>query len=174
MTPIRRLDHIAIAVADTDAALTYFRDVLGLTVAHCELNAAAGVRLTYLDAGNAWLQLVEPLSDESPVATHVREHGDGLHHICFAVDHVERDARALGDGDAVRVGSGRGRPAAFVPGAVQRTGAHRVHGLRAPGDDDVRSLGCRRRRTARRGGWWSSSPTCRSRCSTSVTTCSCW
>ena len=119
MTPIRRLDHVAVAVADTEAALAYFRDVLGLAVAHAEVNEAVGVRLTYLDAGNAWLQLVEPLSEDSPVAAHIREHGDGLHHICFGVDDVERDAGTLGDGGEVRLGSGRGRPSAFVPGPVR-------------------------------------------------------
>ena len=119
MTPIRSLDHVAVAVADTDAALRYFRDVLGLTVSHSEHNEAAGVRLTYLDAGNAWVQLVEPLRGDSPVAAHLREHGDGLHHICFGVDDVARAAQALGDGGDVRVGSGRGHQSAFVPGPVR-------------------------------------------------------
>jgi methylmalonyl-CoA/ethylmalonyl-CoA epimerase len=140
VTPIRRLDHVAIAVADTEVALTYFRDVLGLAVVHSERNEPVGVRLTYLDAGNAFLQLVEPLRDDSPIAAHVREHGDGLHHICFAVDDVERDAHALGDGAEIRLGSGRGRPAAFVPGPVQH-GTPVECTAYEPGDDAVRRVG---------------------------------
>lgn len=116
MTPIRRLDHIGIAIRDTEAALGYFRDRLGLQVIHSEENLQVGARLTYLDLGNAWLQLVEPLHEDTPVTKYLQEHGEGLHHICFAVDEVERDAGTLGDGGTVRMGSGRGRPAAFLPG----------------------------------------------------------
>ena len=47
------------------------------------------VRLTYLDLGNTWLQLVEPLDPAHPLAAWLDEHGDGLHHICFGVDDVE-------------------------------------------------------------------------------------
>jgi methylmalonyl-CoA/ethylmalonyl-CoA epimerase len=143
MTPIRRLDHVAIAVRDTDAALGYFRDVLGLAVVHSEVNEPAGARLTYLDAGNCWLQLVEPLRGDAPIAEHLREHGEGLHHLCFAVDDVERDVRALSDGVAPPLGSGRGRTSAFVPGAPQ-FGTRVECTTYAPEDDAVRPLGRRR------------------------------
>jgi methylmalonyl-CoA/ethylmalonyl-CoA epimerase len=140
VTPIRRLDHVAIAVAETEAALSYFRDVLGLVVVHTEVNESVGVRLTYLDAGNVWLQLVEPVRDDSSIAEHVRAFGEGLHHICFAVDDVEHAARLLGNGGEVQLGSGRGRPAAFAAGEP-------CHGTRVEctayesGDDVVRPLG---------------------------------
>lgn len=117
MTPIRRLDHVGIAIRDTVAALHYFRDRLGLRVVSTEDNVQVGARLTYLDLGNAWLQLVQPLRDDSPLTEYLRQHGEGLHHVCFAVDDVERDAALLGDGGALRVGSGRGRPSAFLPGS---------------------------------------------------------
>jgi methylmalonyl-CoA/ethylmalonyl-CoA epimerase len=119
LSRIRRLDHIGIATADTEAALAYFRDELGLEVATSEVNEKVGARLTYLDLGNAWLQLVEPLREDMPVAEYLREHGEGLHHVCFGVDDAERDATAMGDGAAVRMGSGRGRPSAFLPGDVR-------------------------------------------------------
>ena len=51
------------------------------------------MRLTYLDAGNAFLQLVEPLDPASALATWLDEHGEGLHHICFGVDDVPAAAR---------------------------------------------------------------------------------
>jgi methylmalonyl-CoA/ethylmalonyl-CoA epimerase len=140
MSPVRRLDHVAIAVADTDTALRYFRDALGLEVAHTEINEPAGARLTYLDLGNAWLQLVAPTRDDAPVAVWIREHGDGLHHLCFGVDDVEGDARALGDGGEVRLGSGRGRPSAFIPGGVWHgTGIECT--AYEPEDDAMRALG---------------------------------
>jgi Glyoxalase/Bleomycin resistance protein/Dioxygenase superfamily len=70
------------------------------------------VRLTYLDAGNAFIQLVESLDDDNPIAAHLAEHGEGLHHICFGVDDVSGVAARLGDGTEVAVGGGRGRTSA--------------------------------------------------------------
>lgn len=118
MTPLRRLDHVAVAVADTDRALEYFVGRLGLEVASTEVIATPHVRLTYVDAGSIFIQLVEPLDDESPIAAYLAEHGEGLHHIAFGVDDVPGAAAALADEDAppVTLGSGRGRPSAFVPG----------------------------------------------------------
>jgi catechol 2,3-dioxygenase-like lactoylglutathione lyase family enzyme len=105
---IRRLDHVAVAVADTELALEYFSGRLGLSVVATDVVERPHVRLTYLDAGNAYIQLVEPLDADSPI-------GEGLHHICFGVDDVEGDAGRLGDGP-VSLGGGRGRVSAFVPG----------------------------------------------------------
>jgi methylmalonyl-CoA/ethylmalonyl-CoA epimerase len=116
MTELRRLDHVAIAVADTDRALEHFSGRLGLAVVASEEIERPHVRLTYLDAGNAFIQLVEPLDDANPIAAHLAEHGEGLHHICFGVDDVAGVAARLGDGTEVAVGGGRGRTSAFVPG----------------------------------------------------------
>lgn len=115
---IRRLDHIAIAVADTEAALRHFRDRLGLEVVALDEPPEVPVRLTYLDCGNAWLQLVEPLDPAHPVALWLAEHGEGLHHICFGVDDVEGELRRIGEPGLPLppIGSGRGRPAGFPAG----------------------------------------------------------
>jgi methylmalonyl-CoA/ethylmalonyl-CoA epimerase len=125
MTLIRRLDHVAVAVADTDAAVGYFRDRLGLEAVSSEVLKSPNVRLTYLDVGNAYIQLVEPLDGESEIARYVASQGEGIHHICFGVDDVPQAAAALAEpgATAVRVGSGRGRVSAFVPGP-------QPHGLR--------------------------------------------
>ena len=116
MSVIRRLDHVAIAVEDTQAVLARFAGELGLAVVHQEELERPAVRLTYLDLGNCYLQLVQPLVAGEPVAEWLRGHGDGLHHLCFGVDDVASAAAALGDGTPVPLGSGRGRPSAFVPG----------------------------------------------------------
>jgi methylmalonyl-CoA/ethylmalonyl-CoA epimerase len=114
---VRRLDHVGIAVRETGRALEHFAGRLGLTVVHAEELDEPHVRLTYLDAGNAFLQLVEPLDGGSDVARFLEENGEGVHHVCFAVDDVLRDAGALGTGDTPpRAGQGRGRVSAFVPG----------------------------------------------------------
>jgi methylmalonyl-CoA/ethylmalonyl-CoA epimerase len=115
---IRRLDHVAVAVADTDSALVHFRDHLGLRVVAEDCPPEVPVRLTYLDLGNTFLQLVEPLDAGHPLAAWIAEHGDGLHHICLGVDDVEAELVRLGPPGAplLPMGSGRGRPAGFVAG----------------------------------------------------------
>lgn len=121
MTLVKRLDHVGIAVHDTAEALRYFAEHLGLRVHHSEEIPVPRVRLTYLDAGNAWVQLVEPLDQDSAIARHLRDVGEGVHHVCFGVDDVLSAAAAFGvdpDAGAPVLGSGRGRRSAFVPGTV--------------------------------------------------------
>jgi methylmalonyl-CoA/ethylmalonyl-CoA epimerase len=116
VTHVRRLDHVAIVVRSTDAALSYYEGRLGLRVQSSEELESPLVRLTYVDAGNAYLQLVEPLDDSSAIAGWLAEHGEGLHHVCFGVDDVHGAATAMGDpGRDVQLGNGRGRLSAFVP-----------------------------------------------------------
>jgi len=112
---IRRLDHVALIVVDTEAALLFYRDYLKLRVASSEEIPVPHVRLTYLDLGNAYLQLVEPLDDDSPMAVNLAESGEGFHHICFGVDDVpEAVATMSDDGAQIVLGSGRGRVSSFV------------------------------------------------------------
>jgi methylmalonyl-CoA/ethylmalonyl-CoA epimerase len=123
VTPLRRLDHVAVVVRSTDEALRFYEDRLGLQVHSSEEIDAPHVRLTYLDAGNAFIQLVEPLDGDSPLTTWLDEHGEGLHHICFGVDDVVGVVSSLSDpGTPVVVGSGRGRLSSFVTAA----GSHGV------------------------------------------------
>ena len=115
MTLLRRLDHVAVLVRSTEEALRFYRDRLGLQVASSEEIVSRHVRLTYLDAGNAYVQLVEPLDADSPLGGWLDEHGEGLHHVCFGVDDVPAAVGMLSDdGAAVSLGSGRGRVSAFV------------------------------------------------------------
>jgi methylmalonyl-CoA epimerase len=114
---IRRLDHVAIAVFSTEDALVYFSEHLGLEVVRSEVIEELEVRLTYLSTGNAFLQLVESLSENTPVAEHLRQHGEGFHHVCFGCDDPMTDATRLGEGTA-KAGRGRARVSAFIPGPI--------------------------------------------------------
>jgi methylmalonyl-CoA/ethylmalonyl-CoA epimerase len=119
VTLLRRLDHVAVLVRGTDSALDFYSGRLGLSVSSSEELENPRVRLTYLDAGNAYVQLVEPLDDTSPLARWLEEHGEGLHHICFGVDDVSGAIAALSDpGSELVLGSGRGRPSGFVSSAA--------------------------------------------------------
>jgi methylmalonyl-CoA/ethylmalonyl-CoA epimerase len=123
VTPLRRLDHVAVLVRDTEEALRFYSGRLGLAVASSEEIPTPHVRLTYLDAGNAYIQLVQPLAVDSPLSGWLDEHGEGLHHICFGVDDVAGAVGELSDpGAEVSLGQGRGRVSSFVSTA----GSHGV------------------------------------------------
>jgi methylmalonyl-CoA/ethylmalonyl-CoA epimerase len=83
------LDHFAIVVPATDAALKLWRDVFGFPVVCSEVLNGNSVRLTHLDLGNTHLQLVEPLTPDHPLHAWLAQNGGaGLHHFCFRVDDV--------------------------------------------------------------------------------------
>jgi methylmalonyl-CoA/ethylmalonyl-CoA epimerase len=117
---IERLDHVAVVVADTERALKFFRDQLGLAVLAVDEPAppAPAVRLTYLETGSIPIQLVEPLDETSAVGAWLAEHGEGLHHICFAAEDVDAEIRHLAGDLPYEAGSGLGKLAAFLPGAL--------------------------------------------------------
>jgi methylmalonyl-CoA epimerase len=114
-----RLDHVGIAVADLDAARGLYEGVLGLEVTHEEVIAEQGVHELLLRAGEAYVQLVAPLSPDSPVGKFLAKRGEGVHHVGYSVPDV---AAALADlrtqgfeviEPAPRIGSG-GTTIAFL------------------------------------------------------------
>jgi methylmalonyl-CoA/ethylmalonyl-CoA epimerase len=82
------LDHLAIAVPDTEAALKLWRDTFGLKVLYSEDVNCGTVRLTHLDLGNTQLQLVQPLTLDHPLQAWLAKNGPGLHHFCLKVADV--------------------------------------------------------------------------------------
>jgi len=85
----RSIHHIAIAVRDLDAALSFYRDSLGLEVAERRRVPEEGVEVAFLPAGEVEVELLQPLSDEGGVAGFLEKRGEGLHHVCLQVDDVE-------------------------------------------------------------------------------------
>ncbi|MEM7342883.1 MAG: VOC family protein [Chloroflexota bacterium] len=83
------LDHLAIVVPDTEAALKIWRDKFGFPVIVQEVVNNETILLTHLDLGNVQLQLVQPLVDEHPLWDWLQTNGSGLHHICFKVDNID-------------------------------------------------------------------------------------
>ncbi len=81
--------HIALVVRDLDEALAFYRDVLGLEMIERREVAEEGVEIAFLSAGESMIELLRPLSDEGGVARFLDKRGEGLHHICLAVDDVE-------------------------------------------------------------------------------------
>ena len=83
---IGKVDHIAMAVHSTSAALALYAGVLELPTTAAEVHAGEGVKITFLQAGETRIELLESVAEGSAVARFLEKRGEGLHHICVEVD----------------------------------------------------------------------------------------
>ncbi len=83
MTDHPRIAHIGIAVDNIDAALPFYRDVLGLQPG--TEDASDGARIVSLHFGESEVELLEPRSPDSPIARFLLKRGPGIHHVCYRV-----------------------------------------------------------------------------------------
>jgi methylmalonyl-CoA epimerase len=119
-----RIDHVGVAVEDMDAALTLYRDTLGLPLAHRETVEEQGVDAALLDVGEGHVELLAPLGPDTPVGKYLARKGPGLHHVAYAVDDIETELDRLRDAglrlidETPRVGIRDSRVAFVHPGTV--------------------------------------------------------
>lgn len=85
MKPV--LDHVGIAVRSLETARIY--SALGLSIDHVESVESQGVKTAFIRVGDANLELLEPIGDDSPVGRFIDKRGEGIHHICFRVTNIE-------------------------------------------------------------------------------------
>jgi methylmalonyl-CoA epimerase len=83
------LDHVGIAVRDLDAALSFYRDALGLDVEAPEEVASQRVRAHFIPVGDSSLELLEATASDSAIARYIDKRGPGLHHITLRVDDID-------------------------------------------------------------------------------------
>lgn len=96
---ITKIDHLGIAVKSLEEAIPYYEEVLGLACEGREEVESQKVRTAFFAAGEVHLELLEPTSDESPIAKFLEKNGPGIHHIAFATDDINgqlEGARAKG------------------------------------------------------------------------------
>jgi methylmalonyl-CoA/ethylmalonyl-CoA epimerase len=89
MAKIKKINHVAVAVADLDASLVFWRDAMGIELHHVEDVPSQKAAVAFLPVGESEVELVKPTSDESGLAKFVAEKGGGLHHLCFEVDDID-------------------------------------------------------------------------------------
>ena len=118
---IGRLNHVAIAVPDLDAASVQYRDTLGAKVGAPQDEPDHGVTVVFIELPNTKIELLYPLGENSPIASFLEKNpSGGIHHICYEVDDIieARDhltasgARVLGNGDP-KIGA-HGKPVLFL------------------------------------------------------------
>jgi methylmalonyl-CoA/ethylmalonyl-CoA epimerase len=118
---IGRLNHVAIAVPDLDAAAAQYRTMLGAKVGAPKDESDHGVTVVFIDLPNTKIELLYPLGDNSPITAFLAKNpSGGMHHICYEVDDIisARDhlltqgARVLGGGEP-KTGA-HGKPVLFL------------------------------------------------------------
>jgi methylmalonyl-CoA/ethylmalonyl-CoA epimerase len=116
---LTEVDHVAIAVRDLDAAIKWYEEAFGATVAHRELIERDGVEEALLSVADSYIQLLTPSRDDSTVAKFLETRGEGIHHVGYRVadcaaaleEVVATGARAI---DAEPRPGSRGTTVAFL------------------------------------------------------------
>ncbi len=118
---IGRLNHVAIAVPDLDAAAAQYRDTLGADVGEPQDEPDHGVTVIFITLPNTKIELLYPLGESSPIAGFLAKNpAGGIHHICYEVDDIRAaaakltasGARVLGNGEP-KIGA-HGKPVLFL------------------------------------------------------------
>ncbi len=118
---ITGFSHVSIVVPSLEAAAKRLDEVYGLTLGEVKVNELQGVRLAYVELGNAKIELMEPSRPDSPVSKFLeRNPAGGIHHFCLGVDSVDAVIHAIGEKGVRVLGGGKpqknvhGEPIAFV------------------------------------------------------------
>ncbi|TXT56072.1 MAG: Methylmalonyl-CoA epimerase [Candidatus Thorarchaeota archaeon] len=91
---VEKIDHIGIAVDNIEEWIVYYRDTLGLDYQGSEVVEEQKVKVAFLQIGESRIELLEPTSDDSPVAKFLEKRGTGIHHIAIRVDDIEAAIRS--------------------------------------------------------------------------------
>jgi len=86
---IKRIDHVAVVVENLAAALSVYRDALGLVVSKQETMPEQDVKMAFLPSGDSEIELLEPIHPDSGIGRYLARRGEGLHHICLEVDDLQ-------------------------------------------------------------------------------------
>jgi methylmalonyl-CoA/ethylmalonyl-CoA epimerase len=92
-----RIDHIGVAVEDLDGAVKLYGERFGMAEQHRETVESQGVEAVLLEIGEGHVELLRPLSEDTPVGKFIAKRGAGLHHVAYQTDDIERTLGAVRD-----------------------------------------------------------------------------
>jgi methylmalonyl-CoA/ethylmalonyl-CoA epimerase len=92
---IKKVDHVSIAVNNLDEGLKTFGNLLGIKPSHIEEVPDQGIKAAMIMVGDVEIELIEPTKPDSGVAKFLEKKGEGIHHICFEVDDVDKELESL-------------------------------------------------------------------------------
>ena len=88
MPSLKKINHVAIVVADIDESLKFWRDALGIEMSHIEDVPSQKAQVAFLPLGDSEVELVKPTAEDTGAAKFLAERGGGMHHLCFETDDV--------------------------------------------------------------------------------------
>ncbi|MBI5059188.1 methylmalonyl-CoA epimerase [candidate division KSB1 bacterium] len=103
---IHGIDHLAIAVASLDDAVAYWTTHLGAVEVHRETVSEQRVNVVMLRVGDLKIELLQPTSDDSPVAKFIAVRGPGIHHVALRVDSTDSELSIMKAGGATLLDEG--------------------------------------------------------------------
>jgi methylmalonyl-CoA/ethylmalonyl-CoA epimerase len=94
---VTAIDHVGLAVRDLDKAIAFYRDAFGMELVHEEVNEEQGVREAMMAVGDSGscVQLLAPLSDDSPIGKFLARSGEGIQQMAYRVTDIEVAADEL-------------------------------------------------------------------------------
>jgi methylmalonyl-CoA epimerase len=92
-----KISHLGIATKDINEALKFWEDALGLESVHTEVVEDQKVRVAMLPIGETRIELLEPISDDSPITKFLEKRGGGIHHVAIEVEDIEASLAKLKD-----------------------------------------------------------------------------
>ena len=92
---IKKIDHIAIAVRNLEEEIARYRDVLGLDFLGTEVVPEQKVTVGFFRVGDVFIELLEPLSADSPISAFIEKKGGGLHHLALEVEDIQAAIKEL-------------------------------------------------------------------------------
>jgi methylmalonyl-CoA/ethylmalonyl-CoA epimerase len=91
---LKKIDHIGIAVTNLDGALAFYK-AMGVSPTHTETVESQKVKTAFITVGDVHIELLEPTTPESPVAKFLEKRGEGMHHIAYEVEDVQKALESL-------------------------------------------------------------------------------
>ncbi|MTI82430.1 MAG: methylmalonyl-CoA epimerase [Firmicutes bacterium] len=92
---IKKIDHIGIAVKDMDASLKFYEEVLGMKAEGTEVVEEQKVKTAFIPTGESEVELLESTSPDGPIAKYIEKKGEGIQHIAYRVDDIEKALEEL-------------------------------------------------------------------------------
>lgn len=102
-----KLDHVAIAVDDLEAAVKSYSSALGIGDAKYETVESEGVRLAIFKLQEGRIELMQPTSESGPVADYLRKRGPGIHHLALQTPDVDGEAERMSSAGVRMIGGVR-------------------------------------------------------------------
>jgi len=97
MVRVLKIDHLGIAVRKLEEAVEAYKEILGVEPVEIEEVPQEKVRVAMFKVGDSYIELLEGMSPDSAISKYIEKRGEGIHHIAFRVENIEKAIEELKD-----------------------------------------------------------------------------